>query len=359
MLTCLRIIILILLMTGCTGTPIGQKKQIAAQTRNAAVTETAVNNETALSEEIVIESLIESPMPDGPLLASAFNEIWAYVITGREAALTEGLPISDICYFSAEIDSYGKLGAVPSRQRITFPGRVHLVIVCHSASLIHFSILPGRRERMELIDDIVAAAKNYDGLQINFEGVPARDGEAFLSFLRELRSRLGNKIFSVAIPARTRRITNDVYDYEKIKPHVDRILVMAYDEHWSGSRPGSIASLQWCRNVAAHCMNTIGPEKLVMGIPFYGRTWGNYTPSRALIHDSIADIIKERNAKISRDESIPTFDYEVNVQVKVFFEDAYSLTTRMDMYKKMNISKIGFWRLGQETKDVWKYLHLE
>ena len=346
--------LLFLSLNVCTGTPIDQKKQDTEETESVLVIETAI-----IEEEIVIETLIEPFEPEGPLPVSAFKEVWGYVITGREAALTRGLPISDVCYFSAEIDSYGKLGAIPSRQRISFPGRVHLVIVCHSASLIHFSILPGSRERRELIADIIAAARNYDGLQINFENVPARDGEAFVSFLQELRAGLGNKIFSVAIPARTRRITNDVYDYARIRPHVDRMLIMAYDEHWSGSRPGSIASLQWCRNVAEYCLNTIGPEKLIMGIPFYGRTWGNYSPSRALIYDSIAGIINERSARVRREESIPTFDYDVNVQVKVYYEDAYSLTTRMEMYKAMNVNSIGFWRIGQETTDIWKYLKLE
>ena len=350
---CLGILIFILAFTACKGTP-GQKKQVPNQTETVLEEEIPI-----IEEEIVIESLIESPEPEGPLPVSAFKEVWGYVITGRESALTRGLPISDVCYFSAEIDSYGKLGAVPSRQRISFPGRIHLVIVCHSASLIHFSILPGSRERRELIADIIAAARDYDGLQINFENVPARDGEAFVSFLQELRAGLRNKIFSVAIPARTRRITNDVYDYARIRPHVDRMLIMAYDEHWSGSKPGSIASLQWCRNVAEYCLNTIGPEKLIMGIPFYGRTWGNYSPSRALIYDSIAGIIGERNAKIRREESIPTFDYNVNVQIKVYYEDAYSLTNRMNMYKNMDVTKVGFWRIGQETKDVWNYLQIE
>jgi spore germination protein YaaH len=30
----------------------------------------------------------------------------------------------------------------------------------------------------------------------------------------------------------------------------------------------------------------------------------------------------------------------------------------MDMYRTMGVNAIGFWRLGQETKEVWRLLRL-
>jgi spore germination protein YaaH len=211
-----------------------------------------------------------------------------------------------------------------------------------------------------LVADLLEAAKNYDGLQIDFEYVPQRDGTVFLSFLAELRTGLGEKMFTIALPARTRKISNDVYDYEKIGPLVDRILVMAYDEHWSTSKPGPIASLPWCKRVADYSLKVIGSEKLIMGIPFYGRAWGNTNPSRALLHSSVETVIANNQVEdIRRENGIPTFDYEVSVSVKVYYEDDYSLSTRMEMYKSLGVRSIGFWRLGQETQAVWNILRLE
>jgi len=325
--------------------------------------ETMVIDDTKTEDEI--DPIIEMPPVGSTLPVSAFGEIWTYVVAGREAALKPDLPISDIGYFGAEIDSYGSLAEVPRRQKLpAFSGpaglpRVHLVVKCDSRSLTHFVLVPGSSERKALIADLVAAAKNFDGLQIDFENIPQRDGETFLSFLAELKAARGNKMFTVALPARMRKINNDVYDYEKILPLVDRILVMAYDEHWSTSVPGPIASLPWCKKVATYSLNVIGREKLIMGIPFYGRAWGNANPSQAHVYTGIERVINENNVKeIRRENGIPTFDYTIPVSVKVYYDDEYSLSARMEMYRTMGIAAVGFWRIGQETPAVWKQVKL-
>jgi spore germination protein YaaH len=307
------------------------------------------------------ETWITLPAPEDPLPVSSFPEIWAYLLAGREAAFSSALPISDIGYFGAEIDTYGKLTGVPDRRKVPeFSGRVHMVAVCNSRSLAHFILMEGSAERKALIADLLAAAKNFDGLQIDFELIPQRDGAAFLSFLAELRNGLKNKMFTIALPARIRPINNDVFEYRNIKPLVDRILVMAYDEHWSTSAPGPIASLSWCKSVAEYALRTIGREKLVMGIPFYGRAWGNVNPAQAYLYSGIENILNEnRIVEIHRENGIPTFDYEVPVAVKVYYEDGYSLSSRMEMYKNLGVGAVGFWRLGQETPAVWDILRLE
>ena len=349
---CLRtgiIVLFLLSQINCTGDP----KRLQETNTSEEVSE--------VLEEVIDETPIFIPQLSDELPVSTFREIWAYVVAGNESAYKRGLPISDIGYFGAEIDSYGSLTAVPRRQTLSsFPGRVHLVVGCGSRSLSHFILIPNSRERIKLIADLLEAAGNFDGLQIDFEYIPPRDGEAFHSFLRELRAGLGNKIFTVALPARNRKLNNDVYDYDEIKPHVDKILVMAYDEHWSGSSPGSVASLSWCRRVAEYSLAAIGREKLIMGLPFYGRSWGNQSTSRALIHSTTERIIREMGVtEIRRENGIPTFDYDITVSVKVYFEDEYSQSARMEIYRSMNVAAIGFWRLGYEKPIVWNIIKLE
>jgi len=313
------------------------------------------------AEEAEEEYVVVLPPPGSNLPVSMFQEIWAYVVTDREAALTPGLPISDVGYCGAEVSSYGNLVDVPKRSKLrNFHGRVHLVVMCGGRALSHFVLKPGSDERKKLIADLLAAAKDYDGLQIDFEDVGQRDGEPYFTFLKELRAGLGNKMFTVAHRARTKKIADDVYDYEKILPFVDRILVMAYDEHWSGSAAGSIASIAWCKRVADYSLKVIGKEKLIMGLPFYGRAWAKPNHAGAYIYTSIERIIKENNVtNIRRENGIPAFDYNATVSVKVYYEDEYSLSARMEMYRNMGVTAIGFWRLGQETQAVWPLLKLE
>jgi spore germination protein YaaH len=230
-------------------------------------------------------------------------------------------------------------------------------VMCNGLALTHFVLSPGSKERRELIADLLAAARNFDGLQIDFENVPERDADAFLSFLAELRAGLGEKMFTIALPARVKTSSGSWYHYAAIKPLVDRILLMAYDEHWSGSAPGPIASMSWCKSVANYALQVIGPEKLIMGLPFYGRAWGNVTTSQAYIYPTIERIRREHQiAEVRRENGIPTFKYEVPVSVSVYYEDDYSLATRLQMYQSQGVQSVGFWRVGQETPVIWKLL---
>jgi spore germination protein YaaH len=302
----------------------------------------------------------EYPPDLNELPVLAFDEIWGYLVGGREEALKSSLPLTDLVYFGAEVDTYGKLSGVPNRRKTgSYPGRVHLVVTCNSRSLTHFVLEPGSRVRAELVSDLLAASAPYDGLQIDFELIPARDGGNFLSFLQELREGLGGKSFTAALPARTRIIEDDVYDYESIKPLVDRIFVMAYDEHWSTSAPGPIASMKWSRDVAVYALKTIGREKLVMGLPFYGRTWGSVNTFRAFFFSGI-ERIKDENAvtAMRREDDIPTFTYTVPVTVTAYYEDVYSLSARSLLYRDMGVRSIGFWSLGQEDERIWSFLNV-
>jgi len=312
------------------------------------------------AEEKGTEQGVNNLQTGSDLPVSAFREIWAYLVAGREAAYNPDYPISDLCYFGTDLDSYGNLIDVPDFANISpFPGRKHLVAACNGRALTHFVLAEGSAERKTLIRDLLEAAQPYDGLQIDFENVLPKDGDVFLSFLKELRAGLGGKIFTVALPARTRLLTDDVYDYNAIKPLVDRILVMAYDEHWSTSEPGPIASMGWCQRVAQYAMETIGPEKLIMGLPFYGRSWGSETTNRAYLFSGIEGLREERNIKeIQRENGIPTFRYDTFLSVTVYYEDDYSLSTRLEMYKNMGVTAAGFWRLGQETPAFWPHIAL-
>ncbi|MDR2807881.1 MAG: glycoside hydrolase [Spirochaetaceae bacterium] len=316
------------------------------------------------SEPIAVEIEEEVAMVLAPLDAQlpvvSWGEVWAYIVDGREPTVRQDIPISDLAYFGATVDTYGTLVGAPDRNKLSwFQGRVHIVVTCESRALTHFALEEGSATRKQLISDLLMATEPFDGLQIDFEQVPARDRQAFRSFLRELQAGIGDKMLSVALPARLRSINDDVYDYRSIAGIVDRVLVMAYDEHWSGSEPGPIASLVWCKRIADYAFSTIGHEKLIMGLPFYGRAWG-FNPNNAYIYSRIEQLKSENGVSaIEYKNGIPTFSYSVPVTVTVYYEDAYSLINRLQIYKEQNINAVGFWRLGQEDPRFWTLIRLE
>ena len=290
-----------------------------------------------------------------------FKESWGYVTMKRSEEYSKTIPLTDVCFFSAEINCYGELVSIPDRKKIDIGNaRSHMVIVCDSYSLSHMVLNPDFGIRKKLIKDIVKAADPFDGVQIDFEVVPARDRLNFHSFIEELRNALpGEKWFTMCVPARVKLLQDDMYPYEKLSKLVDRIFVMCYDQHWSGSTPGAIAEVEWSKKVAKYAQSVIPEKKLIMGIPFYGRTWVNKTTAQAWYFSGANRIMRENGvSEVTYENDIPSFKYKTQVEVTGFFNDAYSDHKLCKAYEEMGIKKIGFWRIGQEDPDFWKWIKI-
>jgi len=286
---------------------------------------------------------------------SRFHEVWAYLDIAQDGAPRPGLPVTDWAFFGATLNSQGELtGLPPLRAVLRVAGRRHLVLAnVDNAALAHLSLSPLFPVRASLLDALAEAARPYDGLQLDFEAVADPDKEAFWSFLTDLRGRIAPRALSVALPART-RATTDAFDYTAVAPRVDRIIVMAYDEHWSGGSPGAVASLDWGRRVAAYAQTRIAPVQLVMGAPFYGRAWAEKRLARAYRYPTLAQLMVEKGVgAVERTEGVPHFEYEETVRVRVWFEDRASMEARLQLYAAARVNHVAFWRLGQEDPGVW------
>jgi spore germination protein len=285
-----------------------------------------------------------------------FVEVWAYVIDGEEKYLDPSYPITDLCYFGAGLSSQGKLIGVPDRSRLgRYPGRAHLVVSeIGNYALTHFCLDPAYPLRDGLVADIASAAKKFDGVQIDFEAVLSKDYDYFLDFVTALKRALGDKALSVALPPRISEKT-DAFGYERVSKVADRVVVMAYDEHWSASAPGPVASIEWCSKVSDYARSKVPVEKLVMGNPFYGRAWADKSLSRAYKFSGLSALRAEKGIeKVERQGDVPYFEYSETVTVRAYFDDAASILARLGMYVARSISNVAFWRLGQEDPAIWK-----
>ena len=306
--------------------------------------------------------------PQNPVATEApravFKEIWAYVLRGEEKELTGAEPVTDVCYFGASINREGRITETISRPSFTLrDGRnptIHLVIAeLANESLMHFSLDPEYGVRPLLIQDICRVAAPFDGVQIDFEAIARDDAPYFFDFLAELKAALpAGKTLSVAVPARTQTIA-DAYDYTRITAVADRLVIMAYDEHWSTSSPGPVASLPWCSKVVDFAESTVATDKIIMGLPLYGRAWQDKRLARALRFKNVQDIVAQTNSKTSYDASLGAwFEYSENVVVKVFYDDAKTLMAKLQLYRTKNVTSVSFWRIGLGPAELWSNLQL-
>lgn len=294
--------------------------------------------------------------------AKPFPEIWAYLMKGEEKYFPAGSPITDVACFSATVDADGNLSgghtAPPALPGRNF--RYHLVVtIPWNPALAHIYLNPEQPFRNRIIAGIVERSKPFDGVQIDFEGIASEDGTNYLNFLAELKKALpADKTFSVAVMARwaehKQKNPSDAFDYPFVNLVADRVIVMAYDEHHRSGEAGPIASLPWCRKIYDYSLATIDPNKLVMGIPLYGRSWQMESVARSYQNPEVWTDLRVHQADLQSDADIGgTYSYTTNVTVEVHFETLPSLDAKMKLYGSKPIRGIAFWRIGQEPLNFW------
>lgn len=287
-----------------------------------------------------------------------FREIWGYMMRGEENLFRGTEPVTDLFYFSCGINYRGRLNTnvtppvlpdFAERKR-----KMHIVIAdISNTSLMHFVLNRSYGAMDKLINDIVDVSQKFDGVQIDFESIASEDRDAFLDFLTTLKSRLeAGKVLSVALPAR-RTTINDAYSYSRISAIADKIFIMTYDQHWSTGSPGSVASVSWCTDVIRYASCEIPADKLVMGIPFYGRSWQDKSHNRAIRNKNLQDMLsKDDIVKEYSDDSGYRIVFKDIIDVILYCDDIKAIRAKLELYKQF-VNSVGFWRLGFESPEVW------
>ncbi|HNW29023.1 MAG TPA: glycosyl hydrolase family 18 protein [Spirochaetota bacterium] len=287
-----------------------------------------------------------------------FQEVWAYLMKGEELKITGREPLTDLLYFGCSVSRDGHLRGSTAAPQLPFAGplpRIHLVVFNLSEpALLHACLDTKGPAREVLIGDIAAAANNFSGVQIDFESLHPDDGQAYLDFLADLKKRMPEKTLSVAVPVRLNGSVKNAYNYEAIAGAVDKVFIMAYDQHWETSKAGPISSLSWCDSAAGYATSNIPREKLVMGIPLYGRAWQDKKINRAVTYNQAVELAKQAGGQSSRSfDRGPSFEYTEEVKVRVYYEDIASIHAKLRLYKSYNIPSVAFWRIGQGPRELW------
>ncbi len=217
---------------------------------------------------------------------------------------------------------------------------------------------PSSRKR--LIQNLLQFVRSngFAGINIDFESVPAKSQPALVAFMRELYAQfhpLGLEV-SQSLPPDDRS-----FDYRALANCNDYLILMIYDEHYSSSAAGPIASQNWYADKLQRILAQLPANKYVIGIGNYGYDWqANQTLGNEISFLEAIKLAKESKAQIALDRvtSNPTFDYydEQHHLHHVWYLDA--VTAYNQIVEAQHYAPRGFavWRLGSEDPGLWKVL---
>ncbi|GLX71477.1 glycosyl hydrolase family 18 protein [Paenibacillus glycanilyticus] len=205
------------------------------------------------------------------------------------------------------------------------------------------------------------------GVNIDFEEIAGTDRDEYTAFVAALSKAAHAKGLKVSIDLPRGDVSWDhltAYDHAALSQAVDTIIIMAYDEHWSGSSTaGSVASLPWVeKGVQQFLTYGVPRSKLMLGIPFYVREWkvdgsGNLVSNRAVLMSDIPKLVADTNAVGVTDPAAPgqtKYKYVKDGFTYVFWaENASTVQARINLAKKYDLAGVAAWRLGYETTDLW------
>ncbi|MHC1749030.1 MAG: glycosyl hydrolase family 18 protein [Cellulosilyticaceae bacterium] len=229
-----------------------------------------------------------------------------------------------------------------------------------------YSILPSTENRQRVIDQLIAAANQYgfDGINIDIENVQVETSEGWIQFMRELYPLMKEKGLTVTVDVYMPSDWSGHYEREEVGKLVDYFMVMAYDQHWSGSEEaGPVAGLDWVEEGIKNNLKEVPKEKLVLGMPFYTRIWEESQEglrSSAYSMEATQKIIKKWGVMPTFDEITKQYYAETqknNTTYKVWVEDAESIGKRIDIVNTYDLAGYGAWKLGLETSKTWDSLN--
>jgi spore germination protein YaaH len=285
-----------------------------------------------------------------------------------------------------------------------------------------------RKAHVKAIATMVEKGK-YDGVDIDYEAKRAETKNFFSLFLLELKQALGkDKVLSCTVEARTPpdslyrevpEVVNYTNDYSALDLACDRIVIMAYDQQRADIKANDarkglpyipVADPLWVEKVVKLALEHFDEEKIVLGIPTYGRQWAvtvapdwfkGYESLEALNIPHMLDLAKREKMTPTRNiAGEMSFSYlpqrvdsatqkaikkmkvpsgtakgdkialqalayanktgkEVIVNV-AWYSDAGAMIDKIQMAEKYGLRGVSFFKIdGEEDQKVWAYLKEE
>jgi len=219
-------------------------------------------------------------------------------------------------------------------------------------------------------------AYNLDGVDIDVENLSEQQRDVHTDFIRLLREKMPDKQITVAVAANPYNWTigwQGSYDYTSLAKYCDYLLIMGYDESYTGSEAGPVASSSFVEKSIQYALSKTTADKLVLGLPFYGRYWkeGSSIGGYGVTAMDIESLMKNyTTTKVYLPEvqtarvTLTLTDSDIMPRLwggrvltpgtyEIWYDDLTSLQYKLDLIEKYKLHGSGSWAMGQENTAIW------
>ncbi len=245
---------------------------------------------------------------------------------------------------------------------------------------------------IQSVMDFLAQYK-LDGLDIDWEypgmpgaGHPFRsvDRQNFTLLLKELRARFTAETakthkrlyLTFAAGASDEFLANT--EMEKAKQYVDTVNLMAYDYYEAGSdrvtgnhaplftNPGDPKKISAADSVAAFEKAGVPAAKIILGVPFYGRMWGQvpntnhglFQPGKP-VPDSdasyaaiVSSMLNDGYDRFWDDKASVPYLYNAQKKFFVSYEDPQSIAAKCEFVVARHLGGVMFWDYSSDPSGT-------
>ena len=236
-------------------------------------------------------------------------------------------------------------------------------------------VLTYTSKRKNMVNQLIAAAIQYnlDGINVDFEALPAETGDA--QFIRELSLKCENNGIILSVDNYVPMDYNSFYNRKEQAYFADYIIMMGYDEHYAGSDEGSVASIGFVTKGIEDSLKEVPANQLILAAPFFTRVWAqtpkeatddveaaaeDYVPyelsSQAVNMEEAWNMASVNGVNPAWSEEDGQYYAEYikdGVTYKIWLEDERSMELRLQAAKENQLAGMSFWKLGLEKSSMW------
>jgi peptidoglycan/xylan/chitin deacetylase (PgdA/CDA1 family)/spore germination protein YaaH/GT2 family glycosyltransferase len=221
-------------------------------------------------------------------------------------------------------------------------------------------LLQSRQGRARLIDTLAKLAEKngWSGVGFDFEDLSPKALALYPGFLKQARAALaasGRQLWAT-IP-----YDDETWDPRKIQAASDRVVLMAYDEHWATGAAGPPAGQGWYEENLARFTSVLDPARTIVALGSYGYKWprGTKEAEPQTFHEAMVDA-HDSDSKIVFDPTSlnPHFSLvdDDGTAYDEWFLDAVTVFNERQVTDYWRPAGYALWRIGSEDPGVWGVL---